>query len=413
MLTKDKDPAMQAHNRNRLIAAALFTPLAFTTLATAEVTPVVQTGLDNLIATDFKPLVGRKIGLITNHTAVAADGRHILPILHNAENVNLVAIFSPEHGFAGTYDAKVGHSVHDETGLPIYSLYGETRRPTAEMLADVDTLVFDIQDIGTRFYTYIATMGNCMEAAAKHDIRFVVLDRPNPITGTRVFGPFNDVEGRFTAYHHTPLVHGMTVGELARMFNSERNINADLQIIEMTGWKRDMWFDETGLRWIHPSPNMRSLTQATLYPAIGMIEACEVSVGRGTDTPFELFGAPYFNPIELAAALNKLDLAGLRFIPFSFTPDTREFKNQRCHGVQIVLLDREAFDPAQAGLAIAHTLEQLEPTAFDVENVNNLIFAHDIVSRLEKGSVPPNWTQLWQADLKRFQERRANFLLYE
>ncbi len=373
----------------------------------------VLTGLDVLVRDKFAPLANRKVGVITNHTGVDREGRSLIELLHDAPNIELVAIFSPEHGLKGLLDERVADSEDPLTGLTVYSLYGETRRPSDAMLDGVDTLVFDIQDIGARFYTYIATMAYAMEEAAKHDIDFVVLDRPNPINGTRVFGPFNDREGLFTAYHRTPLVHGMTVGELAKMFNRERDINVDLTVIEMEGWRRDTWYDESSLNWINPSPNMRSMTQAVLYPAIGMIEAANVSVGRGTDTPFERFGAPYIEPRKLADALNALELAGVRFMPFFFTPTSSKFSGKRCGGVQVLLLDRNAFDPTRTGLAIARVLRTLYPDTFEVAKVNNLVINADIQRHVEETSADKDLSHLWRDELEEFNQRRAAYLLYE
>jgi uncharacterized protein YbbC (DUF1343 family) len=373
----------------------------------------VLCGIDVLVRDGFEPLKGRKVGLITNHTGLDRFGRSTLELLHAAPGVELVALFSPEHGLKGVLDERVADSADPLTGLTVYSLYGETRRPTPEMLKGVDTLVFDIQDIGTRFYTYIATMGYAMEEAAKHHIRFVVLDRPNPITGLRVFGPINDQDGQFTAYHRMPVVHGMTVGELARMFNDQRGIHADLHVIQMQGWKRSMWYDETLLTWVNPSPNMRSLTEATLYPAIGLIEACNVSVGRGTDTPFEVFGAPWIDSRKLAARLNSLGLAGIRFIPYRFTPDASEFQGQACGGVQIVLTDRNAFDPIQTGLSIVRELKNLFGDKFEVDKVNRLLVNQKVLEQVLQSPEPRDYAPLWKADLGRFLESRAKYLIYE
>lgn len=372
----------------------------------------VLCGIDVLAREAFKPLVGRKVGLITNHTGVARDGRTTIELIRTAPGVTLVALFSPEHGITGAKDEKIGHSIDPNTGLKIYSLYGETRRPTAEMLAGIDTLVYDIQDIGTRFYTYIATLGYAMEEAARHGIRVVVLDRPNPITGTRVFGPFNTRDGEFTAYHRIPLVHGMTVGELAQLFNAERKIGCDLLVVPMDGWRRDMWWDETGLVWINPSPNIRSVTQAALYPAVGMIEACNVSVGRGTDTPFERIGAPWIEERKLAAALNALRLKGVRFVPFRFTPESSKFKGQSCGGVQIILTNRDAYDPAIAGLEIARTLEANFGEAFDAEKVDNLLFNVELVKAALSGGAIDAASPPWAGELEAFEEARRRHLLY-
>jgi uncharacterized protein YbbC (DUF1343 family) len=373
----------------------------------------VLCGIDVLARDGFRQLKGCKVGLLTNHTGLDRFGRSSIELLHAAPDIELVALFSPEHGLKGILDARVADSTDPLTGLRVYSLYGETRRPTTEMLDGIDTLVFDIQDIGTRFYTYIATMGLAMEAAAEHGIRFVVLDRPNPITGVRVFGPLNDRDGLLTAYHPIPLVHGMTVGELASMFNAERNINAKLDVIRMEGWRRSMWLDETLLTWVNPSPNMRSLTQATLYPAIGLIEACQVSVGRGTDTPFEVFGAPWIDGRKLAARLNGLGLDGIRFLPYRFVPETSAFRDQSCGGVQIVLTDRNAFDPLETGLSIVRELKDLFGSSFDVDNVDRLLFNRKVLETVKKSRGPTRYTPSWQNDLDQFLARRAKHLLYE
>jgi len=373
----------------------------------------VLTGLDVLVREEFKALAGRHVGLITNHTGVDREGRSIVDLLRAAPNVTLVALFSPEHGLYGVQDEKVGDTVDPRTGLKVYSLYGKTYRPTPEMLEGIDTLVYDIQDIGTRFYTYIATLGYAMEEAGRHGIRVVVLDRPNPITGTRVFGPLNDRDGEFTAYHKVPLVHGMTVGELARLFNAERKLHVDLEVIRLEGWRRSMWYDETGLLWVNPSPNMRSLTEATLYPAIGLLEACDLSVGRGTDTPFERVGAPWIDGRRLAQRLNSLNLPGVRFVPFQFTPTASKFKGQECGGVQILLVDRDAFDPLETGLSMARELKNLFGERFDFDHVDRLLFNRAVLEKVRATTGPTSYKPLWQKDLEDFMARRAKYLLYD
>lgn len=373
----------------------------------------VLTGIDVLVRDNFSVLQGRKVGLITNQTGIDRLGRSTIELLRAAPGVELVVLFSPEHGLKGELDERVGDSQDPLSGLKVYSLYGETRRPTDEMLAGVDTLVYDIQDIGTRFYTYPATMGYALEEAAKRKLKFVVLDRPNPITGTRVFGPLNDRDGEFTAYHKVPLVHGMTMGELARMVNEERNIHADLEVVKVEGWRRGAWFDATLLPWVNPSPNMRSLTQAALYPAIGLIEACDVSVGRGTDTPFERLGAPWIDGLKLAARLNALPLKGVRFVPFQFTPNASKFKDQVCGGVQVLLTDRDAFDPLETGLAIVWELKDLFGENFDIDRVDRLLFGKAVVEAVKTGDAPLGYARLWQKDLEEFVQRRTKYLLYE
>jgi uncharacterized protein YbbC (DUF1343 family) len=263
----------------------------------------VLTGIDVLARDGFAPLKGKRVGLLTNHTGVARDGRSTIDVLHAAPGVKLVALFSPEHGIRGVLDAAVPSSKDERTGLPIHSLYSDTRRPTGPMLEGLDAIVVDLQDVGVRFYTYFASMSGVMEEAAKRKIGVVVLDRPNPIGGWQIEGPLPDgTPGDFVAYHPMPVRHGLTMGELARLLNAERSIGADLTVVPMEHWRRDLWFDETGLGWINPSPNMRNLTQATLYPGIGAIEYSNVSVGRGTDQPFEQIGAPWIDGPGLAAA---------------------------------------------------------------------------------------------------------------
>ncbi|HVG21131.1 MAG TPA: exo-beta-N-acetylmuramidase NamZ domain-containing protein, partial [Blastocatellia bacterium] len=297
----------------------------------------VLTGIDVLERDGFKQLEGRRVGLITNHTGRDRAGRSTVDVLASAKNLKLVALFSPEHGLRGAEDAPVGSSRDEKTGLPIYSLYDkDKRRPTAEMLAGIDALVFDVQDVGTRFYTYITTCGLAMEEAAKNRIKFVVLDRPNPINGYDIEGPVADPEltadpkYSFTSYHKIPVRHGLTVGELALLFNSERKMGADVAVIKMEGWRRADFFDATSLTWVNPSPNMRSLTQALLYPGIGLLELTNLSVGRGTDTPFEVVGAPWVDGQKLGDALNRAGLAGVRFVPVKFTPKSSKFINEEC-----------------------------------------------------------------------------------
>ncbi|QDU71855.1 exo-beta-N-acetylmuramidase NamZ family protein [Mucisphaera calidilacus] len=373
----------------------------------------VLNGIDVLVRNGFDVLEGQRVGLITNHTGLSREGRSTIELFNEAENLELVTLFSPEHGLKGELDRKVEDSEDPLTGLKVYSLYGKNFKPTPEMLEGLDVLVFDIQDIGTRFYTYIATMGHAMDAAGDAGVKFVVLDRPNPIRGDRVFGPINDVDGKLTAYHPSPLVHGMTVGELAMMFNAERELGADLTVVHMEGWRRDLWFDQTNQVWVNPSPNMRSLTQATLYPGIGLVEACRVSVGRGTDTPFEVFGAPWIEPLSLAARLNSLNLPGVRFVPYRFTPDASKFKGEACGGVQVILTDREAFEPIQTGLSIVRELRLLFGDDFDVDKVNRLLFEEAVLEHVKASQWPEDYRVLWAEPLEAFMAVRAGYLIYE
>ena len=399
--------------RMRLAVAMLICVASGSVSQAGEENEGVLCGIDVLVRDGFKQLTGRKIGLITNHTGLDREGHSTIELFAEMSSLQLVVLFSPEHGLKGVLDERVADSKDSLTGLKVHSLYGETRQPTEEMLAGVDTLVFDIQDIGTRFYTYISTMGLALEAAAKHGIRFVVLDRPNPITGMRINGPLNDHDGKFTAYHPIPVAHGMTVGELAEMFNVERGIGAELQVIKMEGWRRDMWLDETLLTWVNPSPNMRSLAQATLYPGIGLIEACKISVGRGTDTPFEVFGAPWIDGRKLAGRLNNLGLKGIRFLPYRFTPDASKFAKQECGGIQIVLTDRDVFEPIETGLSIVRELKNLFGESFDIDKVGRLLFNAEVLEQVKASTVPTVYSHLWADDLAKFRARRAKYLLYE
>ncbi|MGE5612541.1 MAG: exo-beta-N-acetylmuramidase NamZ domain-containing protein [Bacillota bacterium] len=371
----------------------------------------VLCGIDVLKRDGFKLLQGRRIALVTNHTGRDRDGNRTIELLRSANNLTLVKLLSPEHGLYGALDEKVANTTDPTTGLPVFSLYGQTVRPTPEMLDGVDTLVFDIQDVGARFYTYSSTLGYCMEAAARKNLKMVVLDRPNPITGLLVDGPLAD-RLSFTAYAPLPVAHGMTVGELARFYNSECNIHCDLTVIELQGWHRPMWFDQTELTWVNPSPNMRNLTQATLYPGICLLEACNISVGRGTDQPFETFGAPWINAQKLAAALNSAKLPGLRFLPIEFTPKSSKFANQPCQGVSILVTDRTAVEPVRAGLTIAWHLKHLFGPAFQFEKVNNLLANQEILKSLETCENPANLPARWQSSLESFKQKRSRYLIY-
>ncbi|HEX2971878.1 MAG TPA: exo-beta-N-acetylmuramidase NamZ domain-containing protein [Tepidisphaeraceae bacterium] len=371
----------------------------------------VLCGIDVLERDGFKLLAGRRIALITNHTGRDRQGRRTLDLLRAADNVKLVKLLSPEHGLYGALDEKIGNTVEPKTGLPVFSLYGQTVKPTPEMLEGVDTLVFDIQDVGARFYTYISTLGHCMEAAAKNKLKMVVLDRPNPITGLIVDGPIAD-RFSFTAYGPLPVAHGMTIGELARLYNDEFNIDCDLTVVPLQGWSRSMWFDQTQLTWVNPSPNMRNLTQATLYPGVCLLESSNISVGRGTDQPFELLGAPWIDGRKLAAALNSANLPGLRFVPIEFVPKSSKFANQTCQGVFILLTDRNAVEPVRAGLAIAWHLKHLFGDAFQFEKVGNLLANQETLQSLNKCETPTTLPTQWQSPLEGFRYMRTRYLLY-
>lgn len=380
----------------------------------AAVESEVSTGLDQLVATDFEPLAGQRIGLIANHTSIDAAGRHAVELMHASEAVNLTALFSPEHGFAGKLDvSNIEDSSDDTTGLKVFSLYGKSRKPTAMQLEEVDTLVFDIQDIGARFYTYISTMGMALEAAAEHGKRFVVLDRPNPINGVDVDGPVLD-EGKesFVGYHALPVRHGMTVGELARMFVKERKLEVQLEVIQVEGWKRKQFLDATGLRWVNPSPNMRNLNQALLYPGIGLLETTNLSVGRGTDTPFEVIGAPWIEARLLARKLNESGLSGVRFVPYEFSPSSSVHEGAACGGVQILITDRSRVSPLDVGFEIATTLRQLYPDDWKHERYGRLLGDEQVLKGVASGWSREEIRALYIGELQEFQQRRTEFLLY-
>ncbi len=376
---------------------------------------IAKSGIDVLVADDFRLLKNQRVGLITNQTGIANNGESTIAILRKSPHVELTAILSPEHGIAGKLDqSSIDDSVDGETGLEIFSLYGKTRKPTAEQLEKVDTLVFDIQDIGCRFYTYISTMGLAMEAAEQHGKRFVVLDRPNPIGGVAVSGPTIDAAlESFVAFHAMPVRHGMTVGELAQMFKRERGLSdLDLDVVRCQGWNRQQFFDATGQRWVNPSPNMRNLNQAILYPGIGLWETTNLSVGRGTDTPFEIVGAPWIRCQELATELNSADLAGVSFTPRVFTPTASKFSEQPCEGVQISIIDRASLDPIRCGIVLACSLRKLYTDEWGIDTSMRLLCNQQILNEIKNGSTPDSILQMIETDVDDFTSRRAHCLLY-
>jgi len=375
----------------------------------------VLTGIDVLKRDGFRQLAGRKVGLITNHTGRSRDGESTVKLLHEAKNLQLAVLFSPEHGYEGKLDiSKIGDTRDAATGLKVFSLYGDTRKPTAVMLENVDTVVFDIQDIGARFYTYVSTMGEAMKACGEHGKRFVVLDRPNPIGGIAVAGPMLD-SGResFVGFHRLPVQHGMTIGELARLFQDELKLKLDLQVIECAGWKRSDAFDVTGLTWINPSPNMRNLTQAFLYPGIGLLETTNLSVGRGTDTPFEIIGAPWLDGQTLASALNARGIAGVSFVAIEFTPSSSKFANEKCSGVNIIITDRNRFEPLRTGFEIAAALRRLYPDKWDAKAYDRLLGNQKTLQSLLDGKLADEIEEVVREDVNDFLRRRIKYLLYE
>ena len=374
----------------------------------------VQTGLDVLESQKFAALRGKHVGLITNHTGLDSQGRSTLELLSHAPSVQLVALFSPEHGLAGRNDEKIASSKDPSTGLPVYSLYGETRRPTDEMLKGIDTLVFDVQDAGVRFYTYTATMAYCMEEAAKHNIAFFVLDRPNPLGGEIVEGPMLDADKTsFVAYYPLPVRYGLTIGELAQLFNAENHIGADLHVISMKNWHRNYFFESTGIKWIPPSPNLRTIKGSMLYPGIEILQSAGVSVGRGTQTPFEEYGAPWLNGDELAAALNVRNLPGVRFSGQPFIPIAGLYSGQRCGGVAIRVTDRFKVRSMRMGLEIAAILQKLYPKQFDVSKLIELVGNSDTIQQLQSGVAPEKIVANWSTALTAFDQIRRKYFVYK
>ncbi|MEN3000865.1 MAG: DUF1343 domain-containing protein [Armatimonadota bacterium] len=375
--------------------------------------PMVLNGVDNLLAQGARVLEGRRVGLITNHTGLTADRRATIDALRE-RGIRLTALFSPEHGLHGQLDERVPDTVDERTGLPVYSLYGERKKPTPQQLEQVDVLVFDIQDIGARFYTYISTMGLAMEACAEVGLPFIVLDRVNPIGGVALEGPVAEPEClSFTAYHTLPVRHGMTVGELAQMFNAERGLNVALTVIPCSGWRRSQWFDACGLYWINPSPNMRRLQQALLYPGVGLLEGTNLSVGRGTDTPFEVIGAPWIDGRKLAGVLNELPTStGVRFVPVAFTPTASTYKGVACEGVSIFITERSRVRPVALGLGIAYALRRLYPREWEAQRMLGLLAHREVHTLLMEGAELERILGRCARDERAFRHRRKRFLIY-
>lgn len=375
----------------------------------------VKTGLDVLAQEQFAPLAGKRIGIITNHSGLTRDRGRNVDAIHRSSTVKLVTIFTPEHGLTGLRDdPNIPSAVDEPTGVPVRSLFqGSTRRLTPEMLRDVDALVYDIQDIGARFYTFVTTLGYGLEAAAQARIPYYVLDRPNPINGNAVEGPLLDEKYvSFVGYMRMPVRHGMTIGELARFYNGERKLGADLHVIPMEGWLRRMWFDETGLEWVNPSPAIRNLTEAILYPGACLLEGPQVSVGRGTDTPFQIIGAPWFKAREVAEYLNNFELPGVTFIPRRFTPNAYLFKDRECEGLDIQLLNRDALDSVRMGLELLHATLKFHPERFDLDLAMRLLGNDDVAARLKRGENGSQINTSLQKDLAEFRKLRHRYLLY-
>jgi uncharacterized protein YbbC (DUF1343 family) len=377
----------------------------------------VLTGID-VLEKDFARLRGKRVGVLTNQTGLDSEGQRTIDLLAHAPEVTLSAIFSPEHGVTGELDTtQVGNSRDARTGVAVYSVYGASdaaRRPPLDILRQLDAVVVDLQDAGVRFYTYETTVGYFLEAAAKTGIEVIVLDRPNPINGAFVQGPMSE-PGRenFVNYGPIPVRHGMTMGELAQMFNAEHNIHAKLEVVPLEGWMRGDWFDSTGLPWTSPSPNLRNLTQATLYPGVALVEGTNLSVGRGTDTPFELLGAPWINAREFAAYLNAREIPGVRFVPVTFTPNASIYRGQPCHGVNLVVTNRDFLDSPELGVELASALLKLYPQQFHVEKMMDILASRKVYEAITRGEDPHGIAVDWQADLAKFEQVRERYLIYK
>ncbi len=414
-----------------LALAALLTLTACHSGPAASTDPVMS-GLDRYAAAGFDELHGRRVGLIVNHSSITRDGRHALDLMHAHPAVEVAAVFAPEHGIRGTADERVADGVDEATGLPVVSLYGEIRQPTQAMLDGVDVLVFDIQDIGARFYTYIATMGLCMQAAAEKGIPFVVLDRPNPLGGHTFDGPIQDADnnGSFVSFRPMPVTHGMTVGEVARYYNRGgagfEAIGCDLRVVKTTGWRRGELFDTTGLPWVNPSPNMRSLDEEILYTMVALTEGNkDVSVGRGTDRPFEYLGAPWLDGDALTAELRSRDLPGLWVMRTTFIPSGTDitgrqnypyqFIDEVCEGVRFVVTDREAFEPVVAGVHMLDALLRVAPDRYSVDRLGRLVGAQWVLEALKAGESPDAIVAQWRSSdaFKTFAREREAVLLYD
>lgn len=370
-------------------------------------------GIDVLVHDDFAELRGLRIGLITNQSGRAATGERTVDLLRRASGVRLVALFSPEHGIEGQLDRRVPDGVDALTGLPIFSLYGAVKRPTDSMLEGLDALVFDIQDSGTRFFTYVTTMAYAMQAAAQRRLEFFVIDRPDPIRADVVQGPLLDATlESFTGFYPLPLRPGMTVGEIARLFNSEARIGAHLQVITMRGYRRDAWYDETGLPWVPLSPNLRTVEAAALYPAVGMIEGANVSVGRGTGTPFELVGAPWIDARQFARYLDRRGIPGVRFVPARFVPSADRYSGENCPGVRILLVDRGSLEAGRLGVELASALYRLYPERFEIGRTLSLVGSRSVLRAIEAGEDPVAIVRSWQPSLRTFRSLRRRYLLY-
>jgi uncharacterized protein YbbC (DUF1343 family)/CubicO group peptidase (beta-lactamase class C family) len=415
----------ELHDRNPLLAITGYNEAAAGARRMTSRNATVLNGIDVLEAHNFEELkptaagtAPRRIGVLTNQTGIDAQARRDIDVLNSVPGIKLAALFSPEHGVLGKLDTTtIGDTVDAVTGIPVYSVYGNTdakRRPQVEQLKKLDAVVVDIQDAGVRYYTYETSMGYFLEAAAQAGIEVIVLDRPDPITGAAVGGPITDPgKESFVSYYTEPSQHGMTMGELARFFVGEKHLATKLTVVQMQGWQRGDWFDSTGQAWVNPSPNLRSVNEATLYPGVGLIEGGNISVGRGTDTPFEVLGAPWIKPLEFASYLNNRHISGVRFVPVTFTPSSSNYANQQCGGVNIVVLNRYALDAPELGLELANALHKLYASDFQIQKIAALVANAETMDALNAGTDPRFISSRWNDAIEKFEEIRKKYLIYK
>ena len=374
----------------------------------------VKLGIDVLAENNFSIIKNKKVGLIINHTSINSNWRSTIEIIAESNVCELVAIFTPEHGFDGKLDEYINYGYSLIYNVPVYSLYGETLRPEKRMIRNIDYLIFDILDIGTRFYTYIGTMKYCMEVANENNIGFIVLDRPNPINGIDISGPMLKKINVFglAGVHNLPIRHGMTPGELALLFKADEKMQLNLNIIKMEGWKREMWFDETELPWLNPSPNIRNMNQASLYPGLGLFERLNVANKRGLPSPFEMIGAPWINAYDFVNSLNKYNLPGVNFTPIKFFPEEHKYSNELCEGIYITITDREKLEPVKLGFIIIITLYKMYPQEFDIDKLWHITRSKALIDLIKNDSSITELIDSWQNNLDMFIKKRSKYLFY-
>ena len=374
----------------------------------------VKLGIDVLAENNFSIIKNKKVGLIINHTSINSNWRSTIEIIAESNVCEVVAIFTPEHGFDGKLDEYINYGDNLIYNVPVYSLYGETLRPEKKMIRNIDYLIFDILDVGTRFYTYIGTMKYCMEVANENNIGFIVLDRPNPINGIDISGPMLKNINVFglAGVHNLPIRHGMTTGELALLFKADEKMQLNLNIIKMEGWKREMWFDETGIPWVNPSPNIRNMNQASLYPGLGLFERLNVANKRGLPSPFEMIGAPWINAYDFVNSLNKYNLSGVNFTPIKFSPEEHKYSNELCEGIYITITDREKLEPVKLGFIIIITLYKMYPEEFDINKLWHITRSKGLIQEIKNDPSIAELIRYWNNDLDIFRNKRAQYLLY-